>query len=329
MSDTKATTKAHTLAVEPEFAGQRIDNFLINRIKGVPRSYWYRVVRRGEVRVNKGRVKPSYRLRAGDAVRIPPTRASADEAPIIPPALASRLAARIIYEDERLIAVDKPAGLAVHGGSGISAGLIESMRAARPELTALELVHRLDRDTSGCILLAKRPSALREVHRLIRTNAVDKRYLALVCGQPPRTALDVTAPLRKNVLAGGERIVRVDPLEGKDARTRFRTLGQYGRWSLVEAALLTGRTHQIRVHAAHLHLPIAGDDKYGSNECNREVRELGLNRMFLHAAKLRFKPEWREHPLAIAAPLPEDLLGVIERLGGLEAREAALAYTRQ
>jgi 23S rRNA pseudouridine955/2504/2580 synthase len=300
--------------VDAELAGQRIDNFLLARIKGVPRSHVYRILRRGEVRVNKGRVKPDYRLQTGDLVRIPPVRMveprRAGQAP------ASRLrglAGAILYEDERLLVVDKPAGLAVHGGSGLSFGLIEAMRQLRPG-AALELVHRLDRDTSGCLLLTKRASTLRDLHRLIREKSVEKRYLALLTRPLPRPEMTVDAPLRKNILLGGERVVRVDTAEGKPARTLFRRMRRYGDLDLVEARLVTGRTHQIRVHAAHLGAPLAGDEKYGNEAANKALRPLGLKRLFLHAASLTLQPAHLDQPLRIQAPLPAELEALLARL---------------
>jgi 23S rRNA pseudouridine955/2504/2580 synthase len=301
--------------VESGHVGQRIDNFLMSRIKGVPRSHLYRVLRRGEVRVNKGRVKPSYRLQHGDLVRIPPLRVAETITPARPPeARLQGLEEAVLYEDDRLIGLNKPSGMAVHGGSGLSWGLIEAMRVLRPKVPELELVHRLDRETSGCLLLSKRRSALRELHRLIRAKAVDKRYLALLVGHLPERETGVDAPLRKNLLRSGERVVRVDREEGKPARTIFRCLRRIGGFTLVEAQLITGRTHQIRVHAAHLGCPVAGDGKYGDAEANRRLRPLGLRRLFLHAAALTFQPEKRERPLRIEAPLPPVLEAVVAAL---------------
>jgi 23S rRNA pseudouridine955/2504/2580 synthase len=312
--DTAASSPTEYVLVDGGLAGQRLDNFLLTRIKGVPRSHIYRVLRRGEVRVNKGRAKPAYRLQEGDLVRIPPLRqATPVEAGRPPRRLLERLEKAVIFEDERLIAVDKPAGLAVHGGSGLSFGLIEAMRVLRPR-TDLELVHRLDRDTSGCLLLSKRRSALRELHRLIRASAVDKRYIALLAGRLPRRQMEVDAPLRKNTLKSGERVVVVDPAEGKPARTLFRTLRRLGDLTLVEAELITGRTHQIRVHAVQLGAPVAGDDKYGDESVNRRLRGLGLKRLFLHASALTFALGHAEKPMRIEAPLPPDLEAVISAL---------------
>ena len=226
-----------------------------------------------------------------------------------------RLRTAVLYEDERLIALNKPPGMPVHGGSGLSWGLIEAMRILRPEVRELELVHRLDRETSGCLLLSKRRSTLRELHGLIRDQAVDKRYLALLAGYLDRGELLVDAPLRKNLLRGGERVVHIDPDSGKPARTRFRPLRQLGDFTLVEVELLTGRTHQIRVHAAHLGTPLAGDTKYGDSEANRRLRKVGLKRLFLHASALTFRLSHRKQPLHIEAPLPQELEALIDVLG--------------
>jgi len=299
-------------------AGQRIDNFLMTRVKGVPRSRWYRVLRRGEVRVNKGRVRPSYRLQRGDLVRIPPLRRAPSAAPAYPAQDRLKyLLAAVLYEDERLMALNKPSGMAVHGGSGLSWGLIEAMRILRPDLPELELVHRLDRETSGCLLLSKRRGTLRELHRLIREQAVTKRYLTLVAGHLERRR-KVDAPLRKNLLRSGERVVRIDLQVGKPARTLFRPLCRLGGFTLAEAEPLTGRTHQIRVHAAQLGIPVAGDEKYGDPEVNRRLRTLGFNRLFLHASALIVQPSYRDRPLQIEAPLPRELESL---LGSIRERE--------
>jgi len=304
--------------VDEESDGQRIDNFLLRVIKGVPRSHLYRVLRRGEVRVNKGRIKPDHRLQAGDLVRIPPMRMSQPGPPSqAPESQLARLERGILHEDERLLVIDKPAGLAVHGGSGLSFGLIESMRQLRPG-RELELVHRLDRDTSGCLVISKRRSALRELHQLIRDTGMDKRYLALIVGELSRPEVVVDAPLKKNVLRSGERMVTVDPQEGKPARTifrrqrRFTDAGQV--FTLVEAELVTGRTHQIRVHAAHLGTPLAGDPKYGDEAINRALKRHRLGRLFLHAAVLTFRLTYMERPLRVEAPLPDELEQVLSAL---------------
>jgi len=268
------------------------------------------------VRVNKGRVKPSYRLMKGDLIRVPPLRAAQTIAPVRPPdARLRQLSSAVLFEDDRLIALNKPSGMAVHGGSGLGWGLIEVMRVLRPGASELELVHRLDRETSGCLLLSKRRSTLRELHRLIRDKAVEKRYLALLVGHSKRRELRVDVPLRKNLLRSGERVVSVDLAQGKQARTLFRPLRRFGGFTLVEVQLLTGRTHQIRVHAAHVGLPVGGDEKYGDAGANRILRSLGLKRLFLHAAALTFSPNYREQPLHVEAPLPPELQAVLETLG--------------
>jgi 23S rRNA pseudouridine955/2504/2580 synthase len=299
------------ITVAAEADGQRIDNFLMRILKGVPRSHLYRVLRRGEVRVNKGRIKADYRVRCGDVVRIPPLHL----APLAPPGRApapqlAQLERAVLFEDERLLVLDKPSGLAVHGGSGLSYGLIEALRQLRPG-HELELVHRLDRDTSGCIIISKRRSALRELHQLIRDNQLDKRYLALLIGTMPRAEVTVDAPLKKNVLSSGERVVRVDPVDGKPARSRFRQLQRF-EWqghtlTLVEVQLITGRTHQIRVHAAHLGAPLAGDPKYGDEVMNRALKAVGLTRLFLHAATLRIPLAHSTAPLRGAKSPPAPL----------------------
>jgi len=295
------------LLIDAGDAGQRLDNYLLRILKGVPKSRIYRIVRKGEVRVNKGRVDVSYKLQAGDELRIPPVRVAEESAqPAVTEPLLKRLEAVILYEDERLLVLDKPSGLAVHGGSGVSLGVIEALRQIRPRERRLELVHRLDRDTSGCLMIAKRASALRELHELLRENRVDKRYLALVSGRLERDRVVVQAPLLKNILRSGERMVRVDP-EGKPAETHFRVKQRFADATLVEAKLLTGRTHQVRVHLAHLGTPILGDEKYGRDEANKQARQSGLRRLFLHAESLSFP--WFEggKALRVEAPLPADL----------------------
>ncbi len=299
------------LRVAAAAAGQRVDNFLLAQLKGVPRSLVYRLLRRGEVRVNKGRVKPHQRLQAGDDVRIPPVR-TADRADAgTPPAgLTAQLGARILYEDERLLVLDKPAGVAVHGGSGIAHGVIEALRALRPGQD-LELVHRLDRDTSGCLLIAKRRSTLRFLHAQLREGAVGKRYRALLLGPLAGAVQRVDLPLAKNQLQGGERMVQVDAVSGKPALTIFRRVAAYGGITLVDVELHTGRTHQIRVHAASIGAPVAGDEKYGRPEHRALVRTLGLTRLFLHAAELRFRPREGADPVIVIAPLPDALAAAI------------------
>lgn len=298
--------------IDEQRAGQRLDNFLIATLKGVPRSRIYRILRRGEVRVNRGRAQPDYRLEAGDIVRLPPVRV----APRPPRAEADGfewLAQRIFYEDDHLLAVDKPAGLAVHAGSGVAVGLIEALRALRPQAPMLELVHRLDRDTSGCLLVAKNRPALLGLHRQLRAGEVEKRYLALVKGIWRGEAREVSVALEKSRLASGERRVRASHA-GKESATRFIPGRVCGPATLVEIDLLTGRTHQARAHAAHIGHPIAGDDKYGDWEFNRLMRTQGLKRLFLHAQRLSFAHPATGRKMDAEAPLPSELSDFLERL---------------
>lgn len=316
MSETaEESTKARYVTVEAERAGQRLDNFLLAQLKGAPRSLVYRVLRTGQVRVNSRRAKAGYRIQTGDKVRIPPVRLpAARESGRPSQRFLDQLAAHILYEDKRLIVVNKPSGMAVHGGSGIGFGVIEALRVLRPQETGLELVHRLDRDTSGCLLVAKRRSMLRWLHQLIRENAVDKRYIALMAGRMERKTLQVDAPLRKNTLKSGERIVRVAP-DGKPSRTVFRRKRQFSGVTLAEAQLHTGRTHQIRVHAAYLGAPLLGDDKYGDRRANAMLRKKGLKRLFLHASALTFPLPDDQGRFSIQAPLDPDLESVLTKLG--------------
>ncbi len=277
------------IEVAEEYAGQRLDNFLQRELKGVPRTRVYRALRKGEIRVNKGRVKADYRVKAGDMVRIPPIRVSeqAQKVVQVPQRYQALLDDKLVYEDQGLWVIDKPAGLAVHGGSGLNFGLIECLRLLRPQERFLELVHRLDRDTSGCIMVARKPAVLKALHRQLREDRVDKRYLALVAGQWSSKRSFVEAPLKKNTLKSGERIVRVD-VAGKPARTEYRVIRRFADCTLVEAKPVTGRTHQIRVHCQHAGHPILGDDKYCPRDQNQWASEQGLKRLFLHAASLAF-----------------------------------------
>jgi 23S rRNA pseudouridine955/2504/2580 synthase len=299
--------------VEAEAAGQRLDNYLLGQLKGVPRSHVYRLIRSGQVRVNSGRTSPSYRLQAGDRVRVPPVGVRPAAQPVATPERLDWLAARVLYEDTRVLVLDKPAGLAVHGGSGISLGCIEALRLLRPASKDLELAHRLDRGTSGCLLLAKRRSTLRVLHELLREGRVDKRYLALVKGRWPDGEREVDAPLVTRRV-GGEARVKVDP-SGKAARSTFRVVERYGKTaSLLNVAIDTGRTHQIRVHAAHSGHPVAGDERYGDKDFNEYLKSFGLTRMFLHAHSLSF--DWPDggEPFSASAPLPEELKAVLTAL---------------
>lgn len=312
-----ANSGVQLLEIGPEAAGQRIDNFLRTQLKGVPKTLIYRILRKGEVRVNKGRIKPEYKLQAGDLVRVPPLRlAERDEPAPLAQGLLERLEAAIVHEDKALILLNKPAGIAVHGGSGLSHGVIEALRQLRqlrPEAKDLELVHRLDRDTSGLLMIAKKRSMLRHLHEALRGDGVDKRYLALVRGFWPAARKQVSAPLQKNTLRSGERMVEVDE-EGREALTLFRVLRRFGDFAtLVEAKPVTGRTHQIRVHARHAGHPIAGDAKYGDEEFTREIRALGGKRLFLHAYSLVVPlPEGGE--LRLEAPVDEMWAQTLERL---------------
>ncbi|MCF6753292.1 23S rRNA pseudouridine(955/2504/2580) synthase RluC [Pseudomonas stutzeri] len=309
------TSGVQMLEVAPELAGQRIDNFLRTQLRGVPKTLIYRILRKGEVRVNKGRVKPEYKLQAGDLVRVPPLRlAERDEPEPLAQGLLERLEAAIVYEDKALIVLNKPAGIAVHGGSGLSYGVIEALRQLRPDAKELELVHRLDRDTSGLLMIAKKRSMLRHLHQALRGDGVDKRYMALVRGRWETSKKQVSAPLLKNTLRSGERMVEVTE-DGKEALTLFRVLRRFGDFAtLVEARPVTGRTHQIRVHARHAGHSIAGDSKYGDEEFTREIRELGGKRLFLHAYALRVPlPDGGE--LALEAPVDEVWTRTLERLG--------------
>ena len=314
-----ATPKVRFVDIGPERAGQRIDNFLVTTLKGVPKSRVYRMLRKGEVRVNKGRVKATYRLMAGDSVRIPPVRV-AEEGDRLPPGerLLQRIEASILREEKGFLVINKPPGIAVHGGSGVSHGVIEALRALRPEAPYLELVHRLDRDTSGCLLVAKRRSVLRELHRLLREDGMDKRYLALLKGAWRGDERRVTAALRKNTLKSGERVVVVDAEEGKPALSLFRPVTRYRDATLVEVMLKTGRTHQIRVHAASMGQPIAGDEKYGDDAFSGQLRRLGLKRLFLHAHSLAFRLPGVEEEIRVSAPLDDELTAVLNRLEKIE-----------
>ena len=307
--------KVQFITVDPELEGQRIDNFLRTLLKGVPKSLIYRILRKGEIRVNKKRVKPEYKLLANDELRIPPIRVSEpSEVPSTKLDKVASLEQHILFEDEHLIVLNKPSGTAVHGGSGLSFGVIEALRALRPEQKFLELVHRLDRDTSGCLLIAKKRSALKSLHEQLRDKQVDKRYQALVAGQWPDNRFKVKAPLIKNILKSGERMVSVNEVEGKPSETRFRILNQYQQATLVEASPITGRTHQIRVHCLHAGHPIACDDKYGDNVFDTYMHNLGLNRLFLHAHSLSFIHPASNERVNFSAPLDNMLKNALAKL---------------
>ncbi|MCW8829009.1 MAG: 23S rRNA pseudouridine(955/2504/2580) synthase RluC [Gammaproteobacteria bacterium] len=306
-------SRVREVTVGEESGGQRIDNFLLKHLKGVPKSRIYRILRKGEVRVNKGRIKPEYRLKIGDIVRIPPIRVSEKPAAANPgQRLQQLLEQSILYEDKALLVLNKPSGLAVHGGSGISFGVIEALRAMRPEAHFLELAHRLDRDTSGCLVIAKKRSALRAFQQLLRDDGMEKTYLALVKGRWEGGRRGVDAPLRKNTLRSGERIVTVSD-DGKPSLSIFTPETLYRDCSLMRVKLVTGRTHQVRVHAQFTGHPIAADDKYGDAGFNRQMAQRGLRRLFLHARELRFTlPE--STTIHVEAPLDDELRAVLNKL---------------
>ena len=311
---TPPTPGVQLVEVAPELAGQRIDNFLITYLKGVPKTLIYRILRKGEVRVNKGRIKPEYKLQGGDIVRIPPVRVPERDAPVpVAQGLLQRLEAAIVHEDKGLIVLNKPAGIAVHGGSGLSFGVIEAFRQLRPDAKELELVHRLDRDTSGLLMIAKKRSMLRHLHEQLRGDGVDKRYMALVRGHWATAQKQVRAPLLKSNLRSGERMVEVND-EGKEALTLFKVLRRFGNFAtMVEARPITGRTHQIRVHTLHAGHCIAGDTKYGDEDFSREIRDLGGKRLFLHAYALTVPlPDGGQ--LKLEAPVDEMWAKTVERL---------------
>lgn len=313
--------RVRLVQVDPGRAGQRLDNFLLGQLKGAPRSLVYKLVRSGQVRVNGGRARAETRLEAGDEVRIPPVRLEAPEDRGAPAAgLMEAMAASIVYEDARLLAINKPAGVASHGGSGIGFGVIETLRALRPG-EELELVHRLDRDTSGLMVVARKRSALRELQALMREDPragrerIRKRYLALLAGRMPDGVMSVDAPLHVGLRQGGERHVQVRG-DGKPSLSHFKVLERRGGHSYCEVRIETGRTHQIRVHAAHIGHPVAGDAKYGDPDANRRLRDqAGLRRLFLHAASLEFALEGGRVPYVLNAPLAPELGEVLDRLG--------------
>ncbi|HTM71112.1 MAG TPA: RluA family pseudouridine synthase [Luteimonas sp.] len=312
---------ARTVRVPDDRAGQRLDNFLLGQLKGAPRSLVYKLVRSGQVRVNGGRAKADRRLEGGDEVRIPPVRLEAAAERGTPArGLLEAMEASILFEDARLLVVDKPSGVASHGGSGISFGAIETLRALRPN-QSLELVHRLDRDTSGVLVVAKKRAALSELQALMREDSgpgrgggLRKRYLALLTGRMPDGVMSVDAPLHVGLRQGGERHVQVDAA-GKPSLSHFRMLERRGGQSYCEVRIETGRTHQIRAHARHIGHPVAGDDKYGDPEVNKRLRDqAGLKRLFLHAASLEFALDDGKTPYVLSAPLPPDLLAVLDNL---------------
>ena len=304
---------AHYRDVDADSAGQRLDNYLLGALSGVPRSHVYRLIRSGQVRVNSGRVRAGYRLRKGDRVRVPPVYGRRPGSAEIPPNRVRWLAERILYEDRRILVLDKPAGMPVHAGTGVDFGCIEALRSLSPGLRAADLAHRLDRGTSGCLLVAKRRAALRQLHRLLRAGGMEKRYLALVRGCWPHgiSKLDVSLGARRR---GGETFVQADPA-GKRSLSRFRVVERLGvRATLVEVAIGTGRTHQIRVHAAHAGHPVAGDPRYGDPNFNAGLSARGLKRMFLHSHALAFDWPDSEETFAVSSPLPPELTAVLDSL---------------
>lgn len=292
------------ISITADQQGQRIDNFLLRELKGVPKTHIYKLLRKGEVRVNGGRIKPVYRLQSGDQVRIPPVRVSpAKTDPTPSEGLQSSIKQAVLYEDGDFLVINKPAGLAVHGGSGVALGLIESLRAIYPHAKRLELVHRLDRETSGCILVAKKTSILREFHQMIREDRLEKRYHALMHGQLGQRSRHVEVALRKNTLSSGERVVRVDRENGKASKTVFHVQEQFKRAFLADIELFTGRTHQIRVHAQHIQHPVVGDSKYGDEQADQWIKnKTGNLRLCLHASRLRFQHPKTAEPFEVEAP---------------------------
>lgn len=308
--------------VGEEELGQRLDNFLIRRCKGVPKSHIYRILRSGEVRVNSKRVDATYRLCVGDNIRIPPIRIAERPQNEVDEAAKERVDLPIIYEDEAMLVIDKPEGIAVHGGSGVSFGVIEALRRQRPMAKFLELAHRLDRETSGVLLVGKKRLALTALHDMFREHGAgaDKRYLVLVKGRWMNNTQHVKLPLHKYLTEGGERRVSVDP-QGKASHTVFRLLARWSEVSLLEAQLKTGRTHQIRVHLAHLGFPILGDEKYGDFALNKALKRDGLKRMALHAWRMAFRHPLTAAELECVAPLPDGLASYIAALDAQKHRE--------
>ncbi len=324
MSDSRDTknqkkqAKVCLIEVNSDDSGQRIDNFLLSRLKGVPRSLVYRLLRTGRVRVNKGRKKPHYKLNAGDVVRIPPVTISEREPSQASHSAKELLSSSILFEDKSLIILNKPAGMAVHGGSGINYGVIEAFRQLRPECRFLELVHRLDRETSGCLVLAKKRSALVGMHEMLRREqgkSMEKTYLALLRGVWQGKKKKINAALEVNSRQSGERFVTISS-NGKSAMSIFVPVRSYPETgaSLVSIKLLTGRTHQARVHAQSIEQPIAGDERYGDQAFNRRMKLDGLKRLFLHASRLRFKHPVDDKQMDIEAPLPESLSTLLNNL---------------
>jgi 23S rRNA pseudouridine955/2504/2580 synthase len=313
LSDTPSAPGAKIITIDADTAGQRVDNFLFFYLKGVPKSRIYRALRHGEVRANKGRIKAEYRLKEGDLLRIPPIKVEEVAAVPVADRLLQQLESLILFENDDLMVINKPSGLAVHGGSGLDYGLIEAVRKMRPHCKRIELAHRLDRDTSGCTIIVKKAAVLRAIHQQLREKTMDKTYLALVRGRWPRRKTLVDAPLEKNILNSGERMVRVSA-EGKPSKTRFSIVETFHGATLIQAMPITGRTHQIRVHAQHAGFPLLGDDKYGNKDDIEWQRSFGLRRLFLHASEVSFSLPDRAQKMVIKAPLPADLEDVLALL---------------
>ncbi len=300
-------TQVQFIDIDDDMAGQRIDNFLRNQLKTIPKSVIYRILRKGEVRVNKKRIKAEYKLAAGDVIRIPPVTIDADMLPTQAPSVklnrVAELESCIVYEDDHLLVLNKPSGTAVHGGSGLKFGAIEALRALRPQARFLELVHRIDRDTSGLLLVAKKRSALRHLQAQFREKTIQKYYFALVMGHWPKDGKRVNAPLLKNEVNS---IVRVNPT-GKPSETRFKILEQFEQATLIQASPITGRTHQIRVHTQYMGHPIAWDDRYGDRRFDAYVSQFSIERLFLHAANIQFVHPATEKKMELSAPLGAEL----------------------
>ncbi len=314
----RSHSKVSFVEVDENHDGQRLDNFLVTYLKGVPKTHIYRIIRKGEIRVNKGRVKQTTRLKEGDSVRIPPIRLGATQSGGLDGNRYRFLADAVLFEDDALLVINKPSGMAVHAGSGIKVGVIEALRAYRSDLKYIELVHRLDRETSGVLVLAKKASALKTLHDDFKTNSLknprlDKRYLALLRGQWKHGQRRVTKALNTSARRHGERNVVVDP-NGSYASSIMTPISVAATASLVEVKLLTGRTHQVRVHAQSENHPVAGDPKYGESEFNKDMKRVGLSRLFLHAAKLTFIHPLSKNSITLEAPLPNDLLAVLNNL---------------
>ena len=311
--NTKPQVRFYT--IDSEDAGQRIDNFLLRTLKGVPKSMIYRLLRKGEIRVNKKRKKPDYKLQDEDIVRVAPIRVSENTNEVSTKLrVVANLEKQILFEDDRLIVINKPSGMAVHGGSGLSFGLIEALRALRPDARMLELVHRLDRDTSGCLVIAKKRSALRHLHEQLRSKTVQKFYHALVKGHWSTKLTRVTESLKKNDLKSGERVVVVDNINGKESETRFKVLENFEHSTLIRAFPVTGRTHQIRVHCQIKGHPIACDAKYGYENFDGDMKKMGLKRLFLHAASIEFTHPGTDERMKVEAPLEPSLQNFLKKL---------------